>query len=353
MDSSPAESARAPLLLRESIVAQLLDAAAVGDVAAKVDLPAVPDLIDEYLIVCGRLCAELGRELSGEERARVRRRLGRRLAEAHTASTRSIVRVVVAAFRGRPVQSQITAHPQTLQRYYARWLHRPGPSLFGKQADARVWTLAREAADPTTHPVLDIGAGIGRNALALARRGHPVDAVELTHEFADVIRSEAAAQSVDVRVVVGDVFAAVDELRRDYQLILLSEVVSDFVSTEQLRGLFELAGRCLAPGALMVFNTFLAAPEHALDQATREFGQHFHTGVFTRGEIDTAAIGLPFELIADDAVYSYEKTHLPPGAWPPTRWYPDWIRGVNAFPIVRDMSPIEMRWLVYQKFTSS
>jgi SAM-dependent methyltransferase len=273
------------------------------------------------------------------------------LSEAHAASTRSIVRAVFGAFRDRPVQSQITAHPQTLQRYYARWLNRPGPSLFGKQPDARVWTLAHETAEPTTHPVLDIGAGIGRNALALARRGHPVDAVELTHEFADVIRSDAQAQLVDVRVIVGDVFATVDELRRDYQLILLSEVVSDFVSTHQLRSLFELAGQCLAPGARLVFNTFLAARQHTLDQAAREFGQHFHTGVFTRGEIDSAATGLPFELIADDAVYDYEKAHLPPGAWPLTRWYPDWIRGINAFPIVREMSPIEMRWLVYQKTT--
>ncbi|MCV7412116.1 class I SAM-dependent methyltransferase [Mycobacterium florentinum] len=336
-------------MLKESIVQQLLDAATIGDIAATVDLPAVPGLIDEYLTVCVGLCAKLGRELSDEERARVRRRLRRRLAEAHAASTRSIVRVVFAAFRGRPVQSQITAHPQTLQRYYARWLTRPGPSLFGKRPDARVWTLAHEATDPAAHPVLDIGAGIGRNALALARRGHPVDAVELTQEFADVIRSDAAAQSVDVRVIVGDVFSTMDELRRDYRLILLSEVVSDFVSTQQLRGLFELAGHCLAPGARLVFNTFLADHEHALDQAAREFGQHFHTGVFTQDEIDSAAAGLPFELIADDAVYDYEKAHLPPGAWPPTRWYPDWIGGVNAFPIVREMSPIEMRWLVYRK----
>ncbi|MEE6137984.1 class I SAM-dependent methyltransferase [Mycobacterium sp. 050128] len=349
MDSSPAEQLPAPL--RESIVAQLLDAATIGDIAATVDLPAVPGLIDEYLTVCVRLCAALGRELADEERARIRRRLTRRLTEAHAASTRSIVRVVFAAFRGRPVQSQITAHPQTLQRYYARWLTRPGPSLFGKQPDARVWTLARDAADPTTHPILDIGAGIGRNALALARRGHPVDVVELTEEFADVIRSEAAAQYVDVRVIVGDVFSKIDELRDDYRLILLSEVVSDFVSTRQLRGLFEIAGQCLASGAHLVFSTFLATDEHELDQATREFGQHFHTGVFTRGEIDSAATGLPLALVADDAVYDYEKAHLPDGAWPPTRWYPDWIRGINAFPIVREMSPIEMRWLVYRKTT--
>jgi SAM-dependent methyltransferase len=342
-----------PRLLRESIVAQLLAAATIGDVAATVDLPAIPDLLDEYLTVCVRMSAELGRNMSDEERARVRRRLRRRLAEGRAAAPRSIVRVVLGAFGDRPLQHQITAHPQTLQRYYARWLTRPGPSLFGTRPDARVWTLAQEATQPATHLVLDIGAGIGRNALALARRGHPVDAVELTPEFADVIRGEAEAQSLDVRVIAGDAFASIDEFRRDYQLIVLAEVVSDFVSTQQLRDLFELADHCLAPGARLVFSTFVATDEHAPDQAAREFGQHFHTGVFTRDEIDTAATGSPLTLVADDAVSDYEQAHLPPGAWPPTRWYPDWIRGINAFPIVREMSAIEMRWFVYQKFTSS
>jgi 16S rRNA A1518/A1519 N6-dimethyltransferase RsmA/KsgA/DIM1 with predicted DNA glycosylase/AP lyase activity len=36
--------------------------------------------------------------------------------------------------------------------------------------------------------MLDIGGGTGRNTLALARRGHPVDVVEMTPKFADTIR---------------------------------------------------------------------------------------------------------------------------------------------------------------------
>jgi 16S rRNA A1518/A1519 N6-dimethyltransferase RsmA/KsgA/DIM1 with predicted DNA glycosylase/AP lyase activity len=45
--------------------------------------------------------------------------------------------------------------------------------------------------DPTTHRVLDIGGGTGRNTLALARRGHPVDVVEMTPKFAELIRDDA------------------------------------------------------------------------------------------------------------------------------------------------------------------
>jgi len=50
-------------------------------------------------------------------------------------------------------------------------------------------------------------------------------------------------------------------------------------------------------------------------------------------------------------VYRYEKTHLPHGAWPPTGWYENWVSGRDVFPVSGDESPIEMRWLVYQKPT--
>ena len=102
--------------------------------------------------------------------------------------------------------------------------------------------------------MLDIGAGTGRNTLALARRGHPVDAVEMTPKFADIIRAEAERQALNVRVIQRDVFATMDDLRSDYRLIVLSEVVSDFRTTQQLRAMFELAARCLMPGGRLVFN---------------------------------------------------------------------------------------------------
>ena len=211
-----------------------------------------------------------------------------------------------------------------------------------------MWALANEAADPTTHRVLDIGAGTGRNTLALARRGHPVDVVELTPKFADMIRSDAERESLDVRVIQRDVFSTMDDLRRDYQLILLSEVVSDFRTTQQLRGLFELAAQCLAPGGRLVFNAFLARHGYTPDTAARELGQQMYTSIFTQHEMSTAAAELPLELVADDSVYEYEKAHLPQGAWPPTSWYAGWVSGLDVFDVEREKCPIEMRWLVYQ-----
>jgi len=162
--------------------------------------------------------------------------------------------------------------------------------------------LANEAPDPTMYRVLDIGGGTGRNTLALARRGHPVDVVEMTSKFAAVIRAEAERESLDVRVIERDIFTSEDDLQRDYQLIVLSEL-----------------------------------------------GQQCYTTIFMSQELVTAASGLPLQLISDENVYDYEMAHLPEGAWPPTSWYADWVSGRDVFDPPRDECPIEMRWLVYQK----
>jgi precorrin-6B methylase 2 len=212
-----------------------------------------------------------------------------------------------------------------------------------------VWALAGEAADPGAHPVLDIGAGTGRNALALARRGHPVDAVEMSSKFADIIRSEAQRESLEMRVMNGDVFETMDGVRRDYQLIVLAEVVPDFRTTNELRGMFELAADCLAPGGRLVFNAFLARDGYTPDDAARELGQQCNTMIFTRDELTSAVSQLPLDLVGDDSAYEYEKTHLPDGAWPPTGWYDGWAGGLDVFDLDREESPIELRWLVYQK----
>jgi SAM-dependent methyltransferase len=213
----------------------------------------------------------------------------------------------------------------------------------------RVWNLATEAPDATTHPVLDIGGGTGRNTLAVARRGHPVDVVEMTPKFADIIRADVEKESLDVRVIQRDVFSTDEDLRRDYRLILLSEVVSDFRTTQQLRAVFELATQCLAASGRLVFNIFLPRPGYTPDAAAVELGQQCYTTIFTQQQLSAASSGLPLQLVSDDSVYEYEKAHLPEGAWPPTSWYADWVSGRDVFDLPREECPIEMRWLVFQK----
>jgi precorrin-6B methylase 2 len=314
---------------------------------------AVPGMIDEYVAMCTNIFASLGTRYTAEETAHLRKLLLGKLEEAFARSPRSHVMIAYTAPVGAGVNYEIRGELSTVERAYEDWLSTRKPPLFGTEPDARVWTLANEVSEPKSCRVLDVGAGTGRNALALARRGHPVDAIESTPKFAETMRDDAQRDSLDVRVIQRDVFETKDDLYRDYRLMLLSEVVSDFRTTQQLRGMFELAAECLAPGGRLVFNVFLVQQGYTPDRAARELGQQCYTSIFTRHELSTAAEGLALELIADDSVFAYEREHLPDGAWPPTGWYADWVRGLDLFGVAPDQCPIEMRWLVYEKTVAS
>ncbi|AKN16653.1 hypothetical protein MHAE_15114 [Mycobacterium haemophilum DSM 44634] len=346
MDNLPLESGEPTQLMKESMIRRFYSRSVV---TGEITLPAVPSLIDEYVKMCDSLFATVGREFNDEELAHLRKVLDGQLAMAYSTSPRSTIVISYNAPVGHTLHYHVNPRWWTVSNAYEDWISTREAPLFGTEPDARVWALATEAADPTTHWVLEIGAGTGRNALALARRGHPVDVVEMTPKFADMIRADAEKESLNIRVIVRDVFTTMDDLRQDYQLIVLSEVVSDFQTTQQLRGLFELAAHCLARGARLVFNIFLARGGYTPEAATREFGQQVYTSIFTRHEMSAATAGLPLELVADDSVYDYEKTHLPAASWPPTSWYANWVSGLDVFPVERNMSPIEMRWLVFQK----
>ena len=318
-------------------------------VSGQITLPAVPSMIDEYVTLCANLFADVGRRFTDEQLVHVRSVLEGQLAEAYSASPRSTIVLSYNAPVGTVLNYHVKAQWWTVEGAYENWISTRQPPLFGTEPDARVSALANEAVDPATHPVLDIGGGTGRNTLALARRGHPIDVVELTPRFAQMIGADAEREALDVRVIQRDAFSTMEDLRRDYQLIVLSEVVSDFRTTQQLRATFELAAQCLAPGGRLVFNTFLARHGYTPDDAARELGQQCYTSIFTYYEMVTAAAGLPLDFVADDSVYEYEKTHLPDGAWPPTSWYAEWVSGQDVFDVEREQCPIEMRWLVYRK----
>jgi SAM-dependent methyltransferase len=339
-------SGSADLPLRKAMTRRLLGRAIAS---GEIRLPAVPGMLDQYQALCERAFSAIGVDFSPEQSDRLREVLAGQLAAAYAASPRSEVLISYDSPVGLTVNYHVKAVWNTIGGTYDAWVATRQPPYFGTSPDARVWSLAGEAAAPAACPVLDVGAGTGRNSLALARRGHPVDAVEMSEKFAAALRADAAKESLPVRVLERDVFATRDDLRRDYQLIVLSEVVSDFRTVEQLRGMFELAAECLAPGGRLVFNVFLPRGGYEPDAAARELGQQVYTTIFTREEVTAAAAGLPLALVADDSVFDYEKQNLPEGAWPPTSWYANWVSGQDVFDVPRDASPSEMRWLIYRK----
>lgn len=311
-------------------------------------LPAVPSLLDEYTTICDQLFRTLGVVFSAAERERLEAVLAEQLAIAFDASPRSQIVITYQA----PVGSTLTYHvkPQwvTLEDAYDSWVAEREPPLFGTQPDARVWSLAHATADPASFPILDLGAGTGRNALALARRGHPVDAVEFSPMFVEQLRRGATNEQLNMRILQRDFLVDRVELRDDYALIVLSEVVTDFRSTDQLHKVFSLAAQCLAPSGRLVMSVFLPKEGASIEIAARELGQQCYSSIFTWAEIDAARAGLPLVLENVETVAAYEPEHLPDGAWPPTAWYERWIHGQDVFSTDPSSSPIALHWLVFR-----
>ena len=67
--------------------------------------------------------------------------------------------------------------------------------------------LWRELADAAAGPVLDVGAGTGRVALDLARRGHDVTAVDSDPELVHALAGRARDRGLRVKAVTADVRA--------------------------------------------------------------------------------------------------------------------------------------------------
>ena len=320
-----------------------------AEVAGRLVLPAVPSMIDDYVHMCDNVFKAIGVFFNHAELTQLRSALSVELNNAFQASHRSEIIINYDSPQGSIVNYHIKAQWYTIEEEYEKWVATRKPPLFGIEPDARVLSLALSAHDPGVFPVLDMGAGTGRNTLPLARRGHAVDAIEVTAKFADSIQQAASQESLQVRIFNQDIFDDIKGLRSDYQLIILSEVAPDFRTAEQLSKVFRLAAQSLATGGRFVLNTFVAKSGYIPDAAAREFAQQSYSAIYTPAELTAAALGLKLELESDASAYDYEKANLPPDAWPPTSWYESWASGQDVFGIERKHIPIELRWLVYRK----
>lgn len=344
----PLPDSDASPLYRKAMASRLYSRA---EVAGRIVIPAVPGMIDEYVLMCDRAFKAIGVSFSDDDLGRLRDALAKELAIAFAASPRSEIVITYESPVGLTVNYLVKAQWHNLEGAYEKWLATRKPPLFGTEPDAYILKIATQAQNPGNFPILDLGAGTGRNTLPLARRGHPVDAVELTTKFAEIIRDEAKRESLNVRVLRQDIFDSSALPRRDYRLIILSEVASDFRSTEQLRKVFELASASLASGGCFVLNAFLAKDGYVPDNVARELGQQFYTAIFTRPEFAVAAAGLSLQHESDESAHDFEKANLPATAWPPTSWFASWSRGQDMFDLESALCPIELRWLVYRKVT--
>jgi SAM-dependent methyltransferase len=334
--------------LRDSMIRRLPKRLHGG---GRLRIPAVPSLVDHYVEVLDRVFVSHGRKFKPPELEQLKAILEPKLKEGYAASPYSYVHVRFQT--DDPPKTSlsyfVSLEVSTIENEYATWVATRTPPLFGTHPDSKVLDLAGSLGTAADVPVLDIGAGTGRNTLPLARLGHPTSAVELSPDLAKILREEAQKEKLPVTLVEGDVLNAELGLPPHFKLVILCEVVSHFRSVEELRRLFERTSALLAPGGLLAFSVFLPVSGYQPDAMARELSQVFWSTLYTRQELADASQGLGLALLSEESVCEYEKKRLPPSAWPPTGWFVEWTRGVDIFNLPVQKTPVDMRWVVYRK----
>jgi 2-polyprenyl-3-methyl-5-hydroxy-6-metoxy-1,4-benzoquinol methylase len=317
-------------------------------------LPCAPSLLEPYMEKFQTLFEVLGKPFTEEEIQGLRQIVQTKLEQGWHASPFSHL---TFGYQTKPpphpgVQYVVNIRVVTMEEHYNGWVDTRQPPLFGKFPDAKLVDLAATLGPAARVPVLDVGAGTGRNTLPMARLGHPTDAVEPVQKFADILKEEAKAQKFKVGVIVGNILDPALKLKKGhYKLIVMADVIaSHFTEVDQIRRAFTTLGDALAPGGILLVSTFLGQDGYKPDPMARQVSQLVWSCIFTQGDFAVATQKLPLDLVSDESSFEYEKNHLPAEGWPPTGWFADWARGRDVFAVPRpDMSPIDLRWLTYQR----
>jgi 2-polyprenyl-3-methyl-5-hydroxy-6-metoxy-1,4-benzoquinol methylase len=313
--------------------------------------PCLPHFIDSYLNKITGLFTVLQKPFSSVEVDQLRQTLMKRMEEGFQASPHSYV-----TFRYEPAQPpqtgfvcQVNVSSSSVSQQYNNWVSTRKPPLFGSYPDAKLMAIVKDFGNPATVPILDVGAGTGRNTIPLAQLGHPVDAVEMTSPFAQQIRDAAAEKNLPITVTEGNILDPLVRMKPSYyQLGLIAEVISHLRDVDQLRLLLAKMCDFLRPGGLLLFNLFLTVEGCELTEDFREWGLMAFSSIFTSAELVAAMDRLPLQLLSEESVYNYEKAHLPAEGWPPTGWFENWSTGRDVFPL-QEQPPINLQWVLCRR----
>lgn len=152
-------------------------------------------------------------------------------------------------------------------------------------ADMPLWfELAAQAGGP----ILDVGAGTGRVALDLARRGHDVVALDYDAALLEVLARQADAEGLTVPTVVADA-GAFDLGRSDFALIMAPMQTVQLLGQQGRHGFLRSARAHVAPGGLVAI---------ALADALETF------------DAEHVVLPLPDRMFRDGALYSSQPVGL-------------------------------------------
>ena len=319
--------------------------------------PCVPALFPHYLDKALRLFELLDRRLDAEQTRGFAQAFRQAIEQGFTTSpyAQFLLEYGPAPGNATELACNLSIGLMPLEEQYRRWLGGgagASPHPFGQRPDARVMDAAARlpvTATPTRPRILDVGAGTGRNALALARAGRDVDAIEPVLALADRLEMAAANEELPIEVIREDILGPDVRLAAGgYHLVVLSEVATHF-SLPQLSDVFRKLGRSLAPDGALVMNAFVARDDYRPDDVATQAAPVLWSTFFSRAELENAATTAGLTLVAEDPCVVYEQARQPAGAWPPTDWYVLWAKGHNLFGANAGETPIELTWLEYRK----
>jgi SAM-dependent methyltransferase len=321
---------------------------------AEFSVPCMPSMLNEALRLLQEYCQLLGKPGTPEEQEKLRAFLSQKLQEGFKASPHS--RLVLMCVPAKPqigllggVSIQTKVVSESLSDKYTTWPKtRPDP-LFGSEPDVKVMNVAASLGEPSQIRVLDVGAGPGRNSLPLARRGHPVHALELTPVFAEKLVQAAKPENLPIEVAVGNVLDPLVRMQPYYyQYVISTEVISHFRNTQELRLFFGKMCDALVTGGKLLVSLFLTEGGYQPTDLVRELGEVSFSSIFTPGELRQSIEGLPLNMVSAEATLEYEKQHHQGESWPPTPWYEGWCSGRNVFPIAKK-PPMQLSWVLMER----
>lgn len=220
-----------------------------------------------------------------------------------------------------------------------------GGDAFGKHPDARALELA--PAEPRLQ-VVDLGSGPGRNALGLARRGHPVLALDSEPGYVRRLTLQKRLEGLPIEARQADLRQPgwpVDEASCD--LALAVGLLPHMRGLPDVQLLLTEAARLVKPGGKLLLNAFLQDPGFATDALTQEMAQAVWSFFCTREELELM-LGSEWELEDVQEAVPYERARASGDTWPPTVWFEPWAEGRNLFPQA-PLPPIRLFWVVLRR----
>jgi 2-polyprenyl-3-methyl-5-hydroxy-6-metoxy-1,4-benzoquinol methylase len=354
---SQSQISRQPDLERASLQKVKSLTAARGELA----MPCIPSLLDRHFLQIQALLQAIGQNFTESELETLKKSLDSRLKEGFAASPYARIsfryeppNLMAGIDKGLRISFQVNT-PTTEDKYQG-WVENREGALFGIHADAKVMEVARSLTKLSINSqvnfqvkILDVGAGPGRNTLPLAREGFQVEAIDLAPVFVEQLRSLVAQENLNVNVSQGDVLQPETKVKiAHYDLVLVAEVISHFRNLDQVKLLLARMCDALKPGGQLLFSTFITTADYQPNQFIRELAQMSWSFLLTPEELKDAIASLPLTIFSQESAFEYEKTHLPPEAFPPTPWFSSWSTGRDLFPMEQD-PPASLQWILAQR----